>query len=1320
LAAAPFALILLLLLLVAALPVIVPPEQVKEAAIDALRQLLASDAAVEDLDYHPLDGVEIAGFRIGPPPGFRRDVLVAERLSVHYDVTSAIFGDLVIDEVRLVRPRLVLEERDGVLNVVQLFSDLDEGPPAPEEPGTLPDRTSPLLPMLIRARRVRIDDLELELVGGNHELVAKGISLHVDAEAGPERILAHVMARIAGELRLTRSAPELVLTSALDVTLTATAAADASKGLTIEHVAVGLNAEAGHTIVEGSGLEPVDLRVGVELDGSASQDRLQVNQVDASFGSTSLVAASASVQGLQALLTEAIGVAATSSVAAYIGLSGAGDGRMRADVQRRTLPLDELAPYVRAVLPGVTIGGRLGVGPIAIHASLPELLALAPRRMTAAVELDGVRVALPAGAAVIGPVHGEVTAETSSASVTSVAWRTDVGLLGFGPTRLAGARVALDATGASMDVDGHGTVQASLRVAAAGFEAPGLEVRGASTRVHVEGRDLFDPERPLDVPIAVEVAAEVAELEIATGTRSLSFREARAAVAGDVDRLVQPSRTDITTHVSVAAGRVVLPSVTIDGANVRGRLVTPDPRTDAAIDPSARLRLRASRVEVPHLVVDAVDATIAATAHGLVRLLDGTPDLERVSAKGTIAAAEVLLDHPSTGRTALPMNTALDASYRLSNGRLDVRSLVAEAGDVARVALDGRVVGLGRGPPTLAVRADVGPLNLAAATRSMPARWREALPGFAASGTVTTALTIDGKLPAFDEVPNLTALPGRASLHIRAAGVSMSAPRLGLDVTNLDNDLELVVSPDELALSSRTEFEAIDRPGVVFGRGVRARTQAGLRKGVWSIRGELDAVALSAATAEVGTASAARARVELVYPRGGTVDLRHLEVALPQDGLTAELSGRLTRSPSRAFVPKVKGRANVDLDRLRYLFPFIGSASGRLAGEIGIEPAGSSGVDFFAVTEVDGFSYASPTVLLLDANGRVPLRQRVALPPPTPDDGPRGAVERLMDDDLVPRLLELLGLFTGGARLVVDADDVLSDAPRTAAYESLRPYYTQDPRFSARELVIGGLRVGAMSVDALYSSGVIRLDRFAGQLWEGDVFGDLAVQLAGPDDIRARMRLTVTDLNIDIPTAPLLGIPRVDPDDRELYLVSGIADLRVKVSRRSINGNVDIDMGAETIVRLIDAIDPKGEDEQLQSIRSQLASILEGILPFVFGEELSGARIWVSQNLLNQTFVWDRPWFSYNPLVPIFRLIQVATGELSELLAGKRWEPTLVNLVPEIRRRNLAEVWELAVWAWIVDLFSPVAGAIEAGDVSAPLGGLTPRAASPTLDGPSP
>lgn len=78
-----------------------------------------------------LDGLDVSGLRIGPPEGFSRDVLRAERLELRYQPRALLSGELRVTRLSLWRPSLALERRGARLNLTSLTdrrsSDHDKG-----------------------------------------------------------------------------------------------------------------------------------------------------------------------------------------------------------------------------------------------------------------------------------------------------------------------------------------------------------------------------------------------------------------------------------------------------------------------------------------------------------------------------------------------------------------------------------------------------------------------------------------------------------------------------------------------------------------------------------------------------------------------------------------------------------------------------------------------------------------------------------------------------------------------------------------------------------------------------------------------------------------------------------------------------------------------------------------------------------------------------------------------------------------------------------------------------------------------------------------
>jgi len=152
-----------------------------------------------------------------------------------------------------------------------------------------------------------------------------------------------------------------------------------------------------------------------------------------------------------------------------------------------------------------------------------------------------------------------------------------------------------------------------------------------------------------------------------------------------------------------------------------------------------------------------------------------------------------------------------------------------------------------------------------------------------------------------------------------------------------------------------------------------------------------------------------------------------------------------------------------------------------------------------------------------------------------------------------------------------------------------------------------------------------------------------------------------------------------------------------------ISGTVDVTkIKYPLVMRLIDYVDPEGKDDSLSKMKTSLGLTFSN--PFyrlVTGESLGGMKVWIKENLLNQSFVWSRPWVDNirlnviekeipNPITPFFRALQVASIELSQ----GQFQLSLADTVPEIRRYPLGTVWKNELWGRLRSKLKPLQGRV--------------------------
>lgn len=145
------------------------------------------------------DGLHLTGFRIGgalapvgTPPWAE-----AEEVLIDYNLLSLLYGELVIHEIRVVKPSVVLDITDGQL---QGLPPAEPEPPRPPRPYQPPTKVKlPRLPFPIRLGKLTVSDIAfaMKLTDKGQSWLdtrAYGISVNVEGRAGPSLtgLKAHV------------------------------------------------------------------------------------------------------------------------------------------------------------------------------------------------------------------------------------------------------------------------------------------------------------------------------------------------------------------------------------------------------------------------------------------------------------------------------------------------------------------------------------------------------------------------------------------------------------------------------------------------------------------------------------------------------------------------------------------------------------------------------------------------------------------------------------------------------------------------------------------------------------------------------------------------------------------------------------------------------------------------------------------------------------------------------------------------------------------------------------------------------------------------
>jgi hypothetical protein len=556
--------------------------------------------------------------------------------------------------------------------------------------------------------------------------------------------------------------------------------------------------------------------------------------------------------------------------------------------------------------------------------------------------------------------------------------------------------------------------------------------------------------------------------------------------------------------------------------------------------------------------------------------------------------------------TPLLLETALTVDPIAATANLEKLSL--EVQDVLTLLVKGRAAKLYGAEPWIDGEIDVGPVHLDKLAAKIPRGLLKEIPDLAAKGKLRASVRATGTIPKrFDET-SLVRQQITGTVRVGFEGVGLSSKRKSILLENLNGALTADVGGGKV--ETRTELDAAR---IIQGRpplqnqieGLTVRNQVRLQEDVWTVASHVRASSVRSAYGGKGAVEGSSIDLDLTYPQRGELELTRFDVHAPGNGIELATSGRLRRGAFGVFRPDLSVSAKLDLDRLRHLLPQLAGGKGKASFALKVTSKSDRMVDVEGRLETDRFSYEVPKVL-----------KRLLLPAPELDDEVARSVGAL-GDDFEARGREMLRDFER-ARGILATEDILIEAPRTADYQSMRPYYASSgARLTIEGIVYRQHAIEDVMLEGLWSSGVLRVDRLACRLWEGDLLGDLAVQFTPDQNVRVRLRGTITDLNIDLPYAMAKGIePVTDPDDKEDYRVSGQMDFEFSLKQRAVNARVDLTKVKLPLLRTVFGAVLAADSPALWAL--EVAQI-SGVRP-------TSGKVWISNNLLSVNFDWQRLW----------------------------------------------------------------------------------------------
>ncbi len=1048
-------------------------------------------------------GIELESVVVGPPPGFDDDPLAVERLDVRLAPAALLWRRVEVEELTVVGPVVVIDQRTPGLNWARLFPSNGD-PPATS--GDADSATSGDSGWSASWQGVSVRDLTLRI---RAEGTAVEVSpLHLEADGRMVDPELQTVARIElgderpGGVDFQRA--ELDLQSDLRMTTTATASVDFEAADLLESLALRWR---HHGTVRGLRAAGLSTSADLEIDLDASADRGAVELRRFEIGKETRLRARASTRDLGAWSART----ATTGAARLQA-----DGSISADEWSAVLFGPEPSVAGRAAIDGVDVrierrgedlelvqaegrvrvtGFRLTSGEVAARAERAQLeVARGPTPdVFADLELEavdasfeGLRLASLSGTGrlALAPPYDRPSPRLTAA--------LEVGAVDFGSGAARSVQLRLDATGQTVGLDGsHRRIEANAVVAADGVIIEGgPEVR--APRVELQVTSVPGDGRSSRMTLAA--VSDVSRLELA----GISARRVRLESQADVS---EGQLRSITSQ-----GRI--PELRGPDFHVLGA------RFQASVEGQAFTD--ASVIQVPRR------ATVSVASDW---------------------SSATFSDLSVPGSMAIDADVAWEPELVLYASRTELRAAEALA---ATVELAGESEG------SLRVEAKVEVPAVERLAAALPAAYTaDLVPPL--RGRVS--LGVDAEVPGGLLAPRPLDADGRFVVRLQGVDVAMKDV---IVVRGANGQGEVEHRASRLQGSFHLDAETADavETGVHVEQldleGELASSAAGERL---SIRGRTERVGVASVTGNLG---AGRLRITATHPRGGGVHLDELEVSSPALGVEVRGRGRFQAGRYGVWQPSLALTATASLARLLPLVPQLSTATGTAAVAIDVRSPSPSRWTVRGSVSARGLGAASSALEVAALTGTIPVRQELRVAPPSYRPEVAGA-RGMVGDDIEARLEELFDR-ARAAKLIISPRDILIDAPTTADYQALRPYgRPPGPDVVADRVRIDDVVAEDVIFEPRYEAGLLQVRRLAFGIWEGDVLLESALQLTPGGDLRLRVRGTATKVNLDHPYAIVQGRePKRDPKGTGPLTTSAILDLSYGLLERQLNGSVDL------------------------------------------------------------------------------------------------------------------------------------------------------------------
>lgn len=741
--------LLLLLVGLVAFVVWLPLETLThKLVLPKIRQTLGfDDIHAGGVDFNLLEGLEIRDLRVGPPPGFKHDLMTLKTVRVKYDLTGITEGVIRIEEVLVESPAVFLEVVDGKSNVEALLEMLPPSEPPPEEekgPLELPD-------LRVEIARVALTGFQAGFADGNQSLSLGKLDVALSGTITQAATNLKVEVDFRGaeknqpNIQVAQRLPD-ALAAAVEFDLDVDIDITAGKNLADPKAKVKTGVVVATHRLEGPLAVPP---VRFELDLAAGAD---------------LGAGTAALEGL------AVRLNGESLLRVRARAEDFDNPAIDATIEEARLPLAVLVPFINAVLPEgnkLELTGALGVENLALRGKLDQLAAgalpdLSGRVFILDLGLD-VETHAPTEPVAVGPLRfvappppppeGEappvppLPVPGAPIEVPLPALVARVGPIDAGiDFKITPGAQAMDypALLAALRDGGDPVVKAGGEIRIARVEGFGALVQNLGLKLGAAAS--LDGQ----IPTAGAVTLDV-ELESAEADPMKAYAKGLVVKVTGASALVnnQPDQVAATFSLDLAEA----------GARAMGA---------------------SARKLAVNLTTDA-------------QMVGGLPANVRTALDVDLAAAHYTV--PGMGPFNVSFGTRVTAQGDPIAQDLDValERFAVDVNDLIKVRASAKAESLGR--ESLSFDFDLAPIDLRALT-ALPPVQKAMPPGMSVRGRVATSFKLRGKLPPMEQMTSFSPgaafwLPVNLELTQRLENISVVDKKAKLEVNDFDGTLQL-------------------------------------------------------------------------------------------------------------------------------------------------------------------------------------------------------------------------------------------------------------------------------------------------------------------------------------------------------------------------------------------------------------------------------------------------------------------------------------------------------------------------------------------------